>query len=173
MTAARAVLERHVDAAVAGGQVGIVAGALVDGEFTAHGGGARSVGGPTPDAHTIFRIGSVSKVVTAAALALAVRAGDVALDEPVAAYLPGWFRLPTYDGNPILVRQLATHSSGLPRGVADPAGGVSVRTLAASPGRRRAAVLPRDQLGIFEYRIRGARCNARFRGGCGFRRTRG
>lgn len=133
MTAAvRDVLERHVDAAVGAGHVGIVAGALIDGDLSWHPGGARSSGGPAPDAHTIFRIGSVSKVVTAALLALAVRAGEVDLDDPVATHLPDWFRLPTYDGKPILVRHLGTHSSGMPGNVDDPGRGASVRTLAAS-----------------------------------------
>jgi CubicO group peptidase (beta-lactamase class C family) len=75
-------------------------------------------------------VASVSKVVTAAALGLAIGRGEVALDDPVAAHLPGWFVLP--GGRSILVQHLATHTSGLPSNVDDPGRGVDVRSLAGS-----------------------------------------
>jgi serine-type D-Ala-D-Ala carboxypeptidase/endopeptidase len=50
----------------------------------------------TPD--TVFEIDSITKVFTALLLADMVRQGEVALDDSVARYLPGDFRLPVLDG---------------------------------------------------------------------------
>jgi D-alanyl-D-alanine-carboxypeptidase/D-alanyl-D-alanine-endopeptidase len=72
-------------------------------------------GGGTPDARTIFEIGSITKVFTALALAdMAVR-GLVGLDDPVREHLPPSVRLPAREGREITLAQLATHTSGLPR----------------------------------------------------------
>ncbi len=67
------------------------------------------------DATTRFEIASVSKVFTGLLLAdLAVR-GRVALDDPLATLLPDTLSVPDHQGQPILLRHLATHTSGLPR----------------------------------------------------------
>jgi serine beta-lactamase-like protein LACTB, mitochondrial len=60
-------------------------------------------------ATTLFRIGSVSKVFTAAALARLVEAGDVDLDAEVQEYVPSFPR----KGAPITIAQLASHQSGI------------------------------------------------------------
>lgn len=60
-------------------------------------------------ATTLFRIGSVSKVFTAAALARLVQAGDVDLDAEVQEYVPSFPR----KGTPITIAQLASHQSGI------------------------------------------------------------
>lgn len=60
--------------------------------------------------HTLFRMASNTKAVTAAAVLTLVESGDVGLDDPIAR----WF--PTFGdglGARITVRQLLTHSSGL------------------------------------------------------------
>jgi CubicO group peptidase (beta-lactamase class C family) len=62
---------------------------------------------------TIFGIGSVSKVFTAAALMKLVDQGLVNLDNPLTAYLPD-FEMLSPEYKDITVRMLLNHSSGLP-----------------------------------------------------------
>ncbi|MFE9624848.1 serine hydrolase domain-containing protein [Streptomyces sp. NPDC006527] len=64
-----------------------------------------------PDAR--FRAGSVTKVVTAAAVLKLAARGEIDLNRPVQRYLPG---LLGRDFRPITVRQLLNHTSGLPAG---------------------------------------------------------
>lgn len=73
----------------------------------------------SPAAHpitdsTIFEIGSITKGFTGILLADMVLRGEVALDDPVARYLPDW-TIPTWSDQPITLLDLATHTSGLPR----------------------------------------------------------
>lgn len=68
-----------------------------------------------PDDHTVYEIGSVSKVFTSLLLAEAVVRGEVALDTPIANLLPEEVTLPEGAGKKITLRMLATHTSGLPR----------------------------------------------------------
>ena len=68
-----------------------------------------------PDAHTVYEIGSVSKVFTALLLADAAQHGQVKLDDPLSTLWPKGVAPPTRDGQEITLEQLATHSSGLPR----------------------------------------------------------
>ena len=67
---------------------------------------------PAPDAHTLWDIASLTKVVgmTTAMMQLS-ESGRVLLDAPVQRYLPEWTG-PRKDL--VTVRQLLTHSSGLP-----------------------------------------------------------
>ncbi|MDN2710280.1 serine hydrolase [Janthinobacterium sp. SUN118] len=90
--------------------------AVIDGKHSAvYGFGHAQAGKPAkPGADTVYQIGSVTKTMTALLLADAVVAGKVALDEPVAKLLPG-YTLPSFDGKPITVLDLATHYSSLPR----------------------------------------------------------
>jgi serine-type D-Ala-D-Ala carboxypeptidase/endopeptidase len=67
------------------------------------------------DANTIFEIGSVTKVFTSLLLSDMVQRGEVALNDPVAKYLPGTAKVPERDGKQITLLDLATHTSGLPR----------------------------------------------------------
>ena len=60
------------------------------------------------------RIGSNTKMYTAAVMLQLVDEGKVALDEPVATYLPGLLEAHDIDGESISVRQLLQHTSGLP-----------------------------------------------------------
>lgn len=64
---------------------------------------------------TIFEIGSVTKVFTSLLLADMVQRGEVALNDPVAKYLPSGVKVPERDGKQITLVDLATHTSGLPR----------------------------------------------------------
>jgi CubicO group peptidase (beta-lactamase class C family) len=65
---------------------------------------------------TPFRIGSVSKIFTSTAIMQLRDRGELRLDEPVSTYLP-WFTLQNdFPGEPeITVRNLLTHTAGLPR----------------------------------------------------------
>ncbi len=67
-----------------------------------------------PDGASTFEIGSVAKVMAGVLLADAARRGEVALDAPVRAYLPGDIPLPAVRGREMTLRDLATHRSGLP-----------------------------------------------------------
>lgn len=60
-------------------------------------------------AETVYRIGSVTKQFTAAAVMQLVEAGRVALDAPMTDYLPDF---PT-QGHEVTVRHLLTHTSGI------------------------------------------------------------
>ena len=62
---------------------------------------------------TAFEVGSVTKPMTAALLALHVAEGRASLDDPLSRHLPGT-RVPALDGQPIRLRHLVTHTSGLP-----------------------------------------------------------
>ena len=67
------------------------------------------------DGDTVFEIGSITKVFTALLLAEMVTRGEVALDDPVAKYLPDHVKMPTRNGKLITFLDLATYTSGLPR----------------------------------------------------------
>lgn len=67
-----------------------------------------------PAAGAAFEIGSVSKTMIAALVAGLVEAGRWSLDDPIARHLPEGAELPRQGERQILVRDLLTHSSGLP-----------------------------------------------------------
>jgi len=78
------------------------------------------------DEHTVFEIGSVTKLFTNVLLAQEVLAGTIDLDAPVVTYLPDGTTLPERGGKQITAFDLVTHSSGLPSvppglGAANPA----------------------------------------------------
>ena len=60
---------------------------------------------------TLFGIGSVTKIFTGIILAHCVQEGSIRLDESANIYLPTDLQLPS---NTITLRQLVTHTSGLP-----------------------------------------------------------
>jgi CubicO group peptidase (beta-lactamase class C family) len=96
--------------------VGIVIGAI-DGQgrrVVAHGALAQADSRPL-DGDTVFEIGSITKVFTTLILADMAERGEVALDDPVARYLPASVTAPERGGRRIALSDLATHSSGLPR----------------------------------------------------------
>jgi CubicO group peptidase (beta-lactamase class C family) len=66
---------------------------------------------------SVFRIASLTKSFTAAAILQLRDAGRLRLDDPIADYVPevaGW-TLPTTDSTPLSVRQLLTMDGGLPQ----------------------------------------------------------
>ncbi|MEU3599822.1 serine hydrolase domain-containing protein [Streptomyces sp. NPDC006798] len=119
-------LQRLLDAAVRGGEVtGAVA--LVDrpGGTEVAAAGSRTLAGPADiTTDSVFRIASVTKIVTAAAVMLLVDDGRLTLDAPVAPWLPELAELkavrtpdaPVDDlvpaNRPITVRDLLTSTAG-------------------------------------------------------------
>jgi serine-type D-Ala-D-Ala carboxypeptidase len=77
--------------------------------------------GPAPDdppydEDTLTPVASITKGLTATALALTIQDGTMWLDEPVGSYIPEFRQ---GDLAKVTVRHLATHSSGLPGGDLD------------------------------------------------------
>jgi len=67
----------------------------------------------TPD--TLYRAGSVSKVITASEVMLHVSRGEIDLDGSLAEQLPGFSIRSRFAGaNPITIRSLLAHHSGMP-----------------------------------------------------------
>lgn len=64
---------------------------------------------------TRFEVGSVTKIFTSLLLARMAEHGEVRVDDPIARYLPDSVKAPEYRGKGITLRELATHSSSLPR----------------------------------------------------------
>jgi len=113
---------RAVDAMVSdyfdrGGQPAIAYGILRDGALVhAAGFGERVLGGPAPDADTVFRIASMSKSFTASAVLLLRDEGLLALDDPAEKYVPelaGWPPV-TADSDRVTIRHLLTMTAGFP-----------------------------------------------------------
>ncbi len=61
-----------------------------------------------------FEIGSVSKTMTATLLAELIDQGKASLADPLSAWLPRGTKVPQWKGQPIRLRDIVTHSSGLP-----------------------------------------------------------
>jgi CubicO group peptidase (beta-lactamase class C family) len=66
------------------------------------------------DEHTAFEIGSNSKPMTAALLAEFIARGEVTLDDPISKLLPAGTSVPSFNGREITIRDIVTHTSGLP-----------------------------------------------------------
>lgn len=65
-------------------------------------------------ANSAFEIGSVSKTMTAALLARLIVQHHASLDDPLSAWLPAGTKVPDFHGEPIRLRHIVTHTSGLP-----------------------------------------------------------
>jgi len=98
-------------------QRGDVAGAVVvvvkDGEVLlqkGYGYADRATRRPVDPQNTLFRPGSVSKLITWTAVMQLVEAGRVDLDADINAYLD--FKIPPFAGRPITLRHLMTHTPG-------------------------------------------------------------
>lgn len=97
---------------------GLAIGVVIDGELAyAEGFGVVAPGGAAPNADTVYRIGSLSKSFTGLALLQLRDAKVLGLDEELETWFGPARRIayPSFDSPRITLRQLATHSSGLPR----------------------------------------------------------
>jgi CubicO group peptidase (beta-lactamase class C family) len=120
LVAAFPALDRHLAAELEAQHLpGFAFGVVIDGELAyARGFGVRDLGTRAPvDADTVFRIGSMTKTFTAAAILRLRDEGRVSLDAPMVTYLPelGAVKYPTRDATPFTMRHVLTHTSGLPR----------------------------------------------------------
>lgn len=68
-----------------------------------------------PDGDTVFEIGSITKTFTGTLLADMSLKGELSIDDPVKKHLPAGTKIPTRGGREILLKELSTHMSGLPR----------------------------------------------------------
>jgi CubicO group peptidase (beta-lactamase class C family) len=109
-------LDAYTAKAVRDWQVpGLAIAVVKDGRVAfAKGYGVRELGRPAPvDTQTLFAIGSTTKAMTAAALAILVDEGKVRWDDPVIRYIPGFQTADPYVTREITVRDLLTHRAGL------------------------------------------------------------
>ena len=107
----------HIKARVDNGlNVAIVVG-LIDGdsvEYFSYGKTALE-NGQDVDENSVFEIGSISKTFTTIMLADEVLKGNMKLLDPLSKYLPKNVKVPSRNNRVITLKDLATHSSGLPR----------------------------------------------------------
>ena len=96
----------------------LVIGAVQNGHTSIQGFGRRFDGADaSPDARTLFRIGSVTKAFTGQVLASLAADSVVGLADPLTRYAPEFIAPLSEGGRPIRLVDLATHSAGLPREV--------------------------------------------------------
>jgi CubicO group peptidase (beta-lactamase class C family) len=113
-------LERELMTDVAADDVGSLAAAVVVGDtviWQAGFGRADRENGALAAPTTIYRVGSISKSITALVLLSLVEEGVVGLDDPVEPHLPELHRLANRspDHRAITFRDLAAHTAGLAR----------------------------------------------------------
>lgn len=93
----------------------LMLGVVKEGRLYSQGYGVTSTDSETaPDAQTVFQIGSVTKIFTASLLQVLAERGVVSLDSTLSELIGNEFELSEQVAN-INVKQLATHTSGLPR----------------------------------------------------------
>ncbi len=111
------------------------------------------------DARTAFEIGSVSKTMTSALLADLILEDKASLDDPLSAYLPEGTQVPEFEGKPILLRHVVTHTSGLPAlparmataELTDPYAKLDEAALLASLGDAKLTRAPGAQFEYFNF----------------------
>ena len=68
-----------------------------------------------PDIDTVYEIASLSKTFTGTLLGEMVARDELSLDDLLDQFVPEGIRVPRYEGQTVTLRQLSTHSSGIPR----------------------------------------------------------
>lgn len=106
-------IKQRVDEGI---NVGIVVG-LIDGENVTYYsyGKADLKTGANVDERSIFEIGSISKTFTGIIVADEVVNGKMKLSDPISKYLSDYTKVPTRNNRSITIKDVATHSSSLPR----------------------------------------------------------
>ena len=108
----RALLQDRLDPEA---DIGLVAAVVLPGGVRIITAGIAGANGAPPlNGDTVFEIGSITKVFTAAMLSDMVERGEVALDDSLGKYLPADVRIPERNGRTITLIDLVTHTSGLP-----------------------------------------------------------
>jgi len=108
-----AALDRRI---AQGGYVGVAVGLWRrdHGEFICRGVTDQTTSAPL-DSDSLFEIGSLTKALTGALLALMQETGALSLDEPVGRFLGAHIGLSPAFSDQVTVLDLATHCSGLPQ----------------------------------------------------------
>lgn len=83
-------------------------------QFILHQGELETGKANPPDDTTLYEIGSISKTFAGLLLANAVLEGKAALDDPIQKYLPADYPNLQWQGQPVRLRHLITHTSTLP-----------------------------------------------------------
>jgi CubicO group peptidase (beta-lactamase class C family) len=123
---AAAVAEHHVP--------GSAAALLVDGQVHVAAVGVTNVDHPAPvEPATLFQVGSVTKTLCSAAVALLVEEGSVAFADPVARHLPDLGPATGLDLEAVTVEHLLSHTSGIDGDWLFTTGGTEVADLAGAP----------------------------------------
>ena len=87
-----------------------------------------------PQLDSVIRIASLTKLMTSEMLVKLLDQGTVKLNDPLSKYAPPGARVPTYNGTPITLVNLATHTSALPR---EQPGGAANRPVFVWPTREQ------------------------------------
>jgi CubicO group peptidase (beta-lactamase class C family) len=140
VTRVEGLVERFAAGGPGRGQPGVAWGVVADGALALSGGVGTLRAGEDrrPDSDSVFRIASMTKSFTAAAVLALRDAGSLGLDDPVGAHVPDLadLALPTADSPALTLRHLLTMSGGLPtddawgdrqQGLADDAFGAFLR----------------------------------------------
>lgn len=83
-----------------------------------------------PQLDSVIRIASITKLMTSEMLVKLYDQGIVKLNDPLSKYAPAGARTPSFNGKPITLVNLATHTSALPR---EQPGGVANRPVFTWP----------------------------------------
>ncbi len=118
--------------------------------------GAKTAGGQPVNEHTIYEIGSISKVFTGILLAQKVVDGQMKTEDPAQKYLPASVALPMRDGKQITLGHLSDHTSALARMPTnftpkDPANPYADYTVEQMYAFLKGYTLPRDIGAQYEY----------------------
>ncbi|REE25605.1 CubicO group peptidase (beta-lactamase class C family) [Winogradskyella pacifica] len=110
-------IQDHIKARVDEGFNPSVALAYIEGENVTYFnyGNTEVKNGKPVDQNTVYEIGSISKVFTTIILADEILKGNINLSDPISKYLPKTVIVPQRKGKQITIKDLATHTSGLPR----------------------------------------------------------
>ncbi len=87
-----------------------------------------------PQLDSVIRIASLTKLMTSEMLVKLLDQGVVKLNDPLSKYAPQGAHVPTYQGTPITLVNLATHTSALPR---EQPGGAAHRPVFVWPTREQ------------------------------------
>ncbi|MDF7680313.1 D-alanyl-D-alanine-carboxypeptidase/endopeptidase AmpH [Enterobacteriaceae bacterium ESL0689] len=87
-----------------------------------------------PQLDSVIRIASLSKLMTSEILVKMLDEGIIKADDTLSQYAPAYARVPTYQGKPITLLHLATHTSALPR---EQPGGAANRPVFIWPTRQQ------------------------------------
>ncbi len=113
-------LDKQVDALLrpfmqSQGSVGLSAAVIIgDKVYSYHYGESKINNKTLPQQQTIYEIGSITKTLTGSLLAIAVNEGKISLEDEINKFLPKDLPRLAFEGQPIRIKHLANHSSGLP-----------------------------------------------------------